>query len=157
MKLLAEINHARAALSTTPPGWLAEHICAAVAVAHRAAAELATLDGWNTALGSTGAALHLNLAETALREAWPSAWWTARPAPAHGPDLEPGEAPDVARAVAALLHHTRTALAAAAVDEATDVDNAPLADRLAAARAICDLDLARDALGDQLAANDTRR
>jgi hypothetical protein len=153
MDLLAEIRRAHAALSAAPPGWLAEHVCAAVAVAHSAVAELQVLDQWNTAMGASGAALHLNIAEAALRDAWPSAWWTARPVEAQRPDLQPASVLDVARAVADLLDDTRAALARAAMDEHADSDGVPLTDRLAAARAIIDLDAAHRALIDLDAAH----
>jgi len=114
----------------------------AVAVAHRAASELQTVDGWNRDLRCTDAATNLNLAEAELREALAGQQWTARPTGLS--DFAHSSARKVAGEVVGLLDDVRHALAAATISDGA------LAGSLAASRAAVEVAEARRALGDEL-------
>ena len=137
---LEEIDRLRREVASPAPaaGLGAEALHEAVALAHRAASRLLTLDDWNERLDCTGAALYLNLAEVELREALARTQWVARPVRLAG--LPAGESGAVVQGVVALLGDVVAALVAA-VDE-----GGALAGSLPAARTIVDIDGARAAL-----------
>jgi hypothetical protein len=152
--LFIKVQRASSDLAATPPPYLPEALCAAIATARAAVGDLQAAPGGNRLLGHTGAAICLDLADAALRRVWPTSWWASRRA--YWDATHPGSAPiqTLTAAVAALLDEARAALASGTVDKTADAANEPIANPLAVAEALVGIDGARAALDDELSGHD---
>lgn len=152
--LLSKVQQTGRDLSATPAPYLPEALCAAIAAARAAVGDLQAAPRGNRLVGHTGAAICLDLADAALRRAWPTSWWASRRASWNVTRPDSASIQALTAAVAALLDNVRAALVNGTIRRTADGEAEPIASPLAVAEALVGIDGARDALNDELAGHE---